>query len=70
MSSDKNKNSRLVTTITGIEERALYLYDDGKVYRRDTEDKLIELKNENSKDKKSLEKVFDRFKNLKTDVKK
>lgn len=57
---------KLVSTITGIDDRIFYLYDNGNVYEKNSKGDLVMLDKE--KDKEILCKIFGRFKNLKTDV--
>jgi len=57
---------KLVSTITGIDDRIFYLYNNGAVYEKNSDGNLLKLDKE--KDKEILDKIFGRFKNIKTDV--
>lgn len=64
----KSMDAKLVTIITGIDNRKFYLYDNGQIYEKGINQNLIKL-NPNSKvDKIIIDKIFNRFRNVKTDV--
>lgn len=66
--NNKSMDAKLVTIITGIDNRKFYLYDNGQIYEEGINQNLIKL-NPNSKvDKIIIDKIFNRFRNVKTDV--